>query len=164
MQDASGSGRRSALHDELETLRAALEQLKRTSRCSSAPTWKTSASAWPATSTTRAGSPTSACSATCCRCSTAWRRGWPTHPPTTRSLREGLELTQRQLLQGRRDNGLVTVAPATGEAFDPERHQAMSMVDAPGIAPGAVAQTFQKGYVLNERLLRPALVVVARHD
>ena len=38
------------------------------------------------------------------------------------------------------------------------------MVDAEGVAPGAVAQTFQKGYVLNERLLRPALVMVARHD
>ena len=38
------------------------------------------------------------------------------------------------------------------------------MVDAEGVAPGAVARTFQKGYLLNERLLRPALVVVARHD
>ena len=44
------------------------------------------------------------------------------------------------------------------------RHQAMSMIDAEGIAPGAVAQTFQKGYALNQRLLRPAMVVVARHD
>ena len=48
-----------------------------------------------------------------------------------------------------------------GDAFDPERHQAMSMAPTPGVASGAVAQTFQKGYVLNERLLRPALVVVA---
>ena len=38
------------------------------------------------------------------------------------------------------------------------------MIDVEGVPPGAVAQTFQKGYVLNERLLRPALVVVARHD
>jgi molecular chaperone GrpE len=79
-------------------------------------------------------------------------------------LRAGLELTQRQLLRVAEINGLVTVAPAAGEAFDPERHQAMSMIDADGIAPGAVAQTFQKGYVLNERLLRPAMVVVARQD
>ncbi len=79
-------------------------------------------------------------------------------------LRAGLELTQRQLLRVAEINGLVTVAPAAGEAFDPERHQAMSIIDAEGIAPGAVAQTFQKGYVLNERLLRPAMVVVARHD
>jgi molecular chaperone GrpE len=40
----------------------------------------------------------------------------------------------------------------------------MSMIDAEGIAPGAVAQTFQKGWLLNERLLRPALVVVAKQD
>ena len=84
--------------------------------------------------------------------------------PAEDPLRAGLELTQRQLLRVAEINGLVTVAPAAGEPFDPERHQAMSMIDAPGIAPGAVAQTFQKGYVLNERLLRPALVVVAKHD
>ena len=79
-------------------------------------------------------------------------------------LRAGLELTLRQLhiVAGR--NGLVEVAPAAGDAFDPERHQAMSVIDAAGVAPGAVAQLFQKGYVLNDRLLRPALVVVARHD
>lgn len=79
-------------------------------------------------------------------------------------LRAGLELTQRQLLRVAEINGLVTVAPAAGEAFDPEQHQAMSIIDAEGITPGAVAQTFQKGYVLNQRLLRPAMVVVARHD
>jgi molecular chaperone GrpE len=84
--------------------------------------------------------------------------------PAEDPLRAGLELTLRQLqiLAGR--NGLTEVAPAAGDAFDPERHQAMSMVDAEGVAPGAVARTFQKGYLLNERLLRPALVVVARHD
>ncbi len=84
--------------------------------------------------------------------------------PADDPLRAGLELTQRQLIRVAEINGLVTVAPASGDAFDPERHQAMSMIDAEGIAPGAVAQTFQKGYVLNERLLRPALVVVAKHD
>lgn len=84
--------------------------------------------------------------------------------PADDPLRAGLELTQRQLLRVAEINGLVTVAPSAGDAFDPERHQAMSMIDAEGVPPGAVAQTFQKGYVLNERLLRPALVVVARHD
>lgn len=79
-------------------------------------------------------------------------------------LRAGLELTQRQLLRVAEINGLVTVAPSAGDPFNPEHHQAMSMIDADGIAPGAVAQTFQKGYVLNERLLRPAMVVVARQD
>jgi molecular chaperone GrpE len=84
--------------------------------------------------------------------------------PADDPLRAGLELTQRQLVRVAEINGLVAVMPAAGDAFDPERHQAMSMIDADGIAPGAVAQTFQKGYVLNERLLRPAMVVVARQE
>jgi len=78
-------------------------------------------------------------------------------------LREGMELTLRQLLKVASDNGLVMVDPV-GQPFDPERHQAMSMIDAAGHAPGAVVQVYQKGWVLNERLLRPALVVVAKHD
>ncbi len=84
--------------------------------------------------------------------------------PADDPLRAGLELTQRQLLRVAETNGLVTVAPAAGDAFNPEHHQAMSMIDAEGVAPGAVAQLFQKGYLLNERLLRPAMVVVAKQD
>ncbi len=78
-------------------------------------------------------------------------------------LRDGLELTFRQLLKVAGDNGLSMVDP-TGDTFNPEYHQAISQVDAPDAAPGSVVQVFQKGYVLNERLLRPALVVVAKHD
>ena len=87
-----------------------------------------------------------------------------TSAAATDPLREGLELTLRQLHRIAEGNGLAEVAPAAGDAFDPERHQAMSVVDAPGVPPGAVGQLYQKGYVLNERLLRPALVVVARQD
>ncbi|WP_149193528.1 nucleotide exchange factor GrpE [Luteimonas suaedae] len=79
-------------------------------------------------------------------------------------LRAGVELTLRQLHKVAEGNGLVEVAPTVGEAFDPERHQAMSVVETQEVAPGAIVQLFQKGYKLNERLLRPALVVVARHD
>lgn len=78
-------------------------------------------------------------------------------------LHDGLELTFRQLLKVAADNGLSMIDP-TGEAFNPEYHQAISQVDAPGVEPGSVIQVFQKGYLLNERLLRPALVVVAKHD
>ncbi len=79
-------------------------------------------------------------------------------------LREGLELTLKQLLKVAGDNGLSLLDPV-GEAFNPEHHQAISQVDAPaGVAPGTVVTVFQKGYLLNERLLRPALVVVARVD
>lgn len=78
-------------------------------------------------------------------------------------LREGLEMTQRQLLKVADDNGLSVLDPV-GQAFDPEHHQAISQTEAEGVAPGHVATVFQKGYLLNGRLLRPALVVVARHD
>lgn len=84
--------------------------------------------------------------------------------PADDPLRAGLELTQRQLLRVAESNGLLEVAPAPGDAFNPEHHQAMSVIDADGVAAGAVAQLFQRGYVLNDRLLRPALVVVARSD
>ena len=77
------------------------------------------------------------------------------------ALREGMELTLRQLLKVAADNGLVAVDPA-GQPFNPEHHQAMSMVPAPGVAPNHVVQVYQKGWLLNERLLRPALVVVAQ--
>ncbi|MBJ7517612.1 MAG: nucleotide exchange factor GrpE [Stenotrophomonas sp.] len=76
-------------------------------------------------------------------------------------LRDGLEMTYRQLLKVAADNGLVLLDP-TGQPFNPEHHQAISQVDANGAAPGSVVQVFQKGYLLNDRLLRPALVVVAR--
>lgn len=76
-------------------------------------------------------------------------------------LREGLEMTQRQLLKVADDNGLSVLDPV-GQAFDPERHQAISETEADAVAPGHVATVFQKGYLLNGRLLRPALVVVAR--
>ena len=84
--------------------------------------------------------------------------------PAGDPLREGLELTLRQLHRIAEANGLVEIAPTAGDSFDPERHQAMSMVPAGDVAPGAVAQLFQKGYALNDRLLRPALVMVAQHD
>lgn len=78
-------------------------------------------------------------------------------------LKDGLELTFKQLLKVAGDNGLTQIDP-TGETFNPDHHQAISQADALDAAPGSVVQVFQKGYVLNGRLLRPALVVVARHD
>ena len=78
-------------------------------------------------------------------------------------LKDGMELTYRQLLKVAADNGLSVVDP-TGQPFNPEHHQAISQADPGEAAPGSVLQVFQKGYVLNDRLLRPALVVVARHD
>jgi molecular chaperone GrpE len=77
------------------------------------------------------------------------------------ALREGMELTLRQLLKVAGDNGLVAVDPK-GQPFNPEHHQAMSMVPGGDTPENHVVQVYQKGWLLNERLLRPALVVVAQ--
>jgi molecular chaperone GrpE len=78
-------------------------------------------------------------------------------------LKDGLDLTLKQLLKVAVDNGLRVIHPI-GEAFNPEWHQAISQVPAGSAAPGSIVQVFQKGYLLNERLLRPALVVVAASE
>src|SRR3546814_18837680 len=71
-------------------------------------------------------------------------------------LRAGLELTLRQLPRIAEANGLSEGAPAAGASFDPDRHQAMSLAAAQGVATGTVAHPFQKGSVLNEPLPPPA--------
>jgi len=82
---------------------------------------------------------------------------------TAQHLREGTELTLKQLLKVAADNGLTAVNP-TGQPFNPEHHQAMSMVESAEHSPGHVVQVYQKGWLLNDRLLRPALVTVSKHD
>lgn len=77
------------------------------------------------------------------------------------AMREGLGLTLKSLLKVGESHGLTQVDPL-GQPLDPERHHAVSMVEAPGAAAGTVVSVLQKGYVLNDRLLRPALVAVAR--
>jgi molecular chaperone GrpE len=79
-------------------------------------------------------------------------------------LRDGVVLILRELSRVAENNDLAEVSPMAGDAFDPARHQAMSVVEAHGIAPHAVAQVFQKGYVLHDQLVRPALVAVAKGD
>ncbi len=75
-------------------------------------------------------------------------------------LREGSEATLRQLLQALERNKVVVVAPAAGEKFDPHQHQAISVVPAEQEANTVVA-VLQKGYLIFDRVLRPALVTVA---
>ncbi|HMM68316.1 MAG TPA: nucleotide exchange factor GrpE [Dokdonella sp.] len=79
----------------------------------------------------------------------------------TGALRAGLDLTLKELLRVVSAHGVVIVDP-TGKPFDPELHQAMSMVESSGHKPNTVVAVLQKGYLLNERLLRPALVNVAQ--
>lgn len=79
-------------------------------------------------------------------------------------VREGLQLTLRQLDKAAADSGMVAIDPL-GESFNPELHQAIGVVPANAEhQPGSVTQVHQKGYLLNDRLLRPALVMVAKSD
>ena len=76
-------------------------------------------------------------------------------------MREGLELTLKMLSNVFEKFNVEEVNPQ-GARFDPERHHAMTVQDGTGAEAGTVTQVFQKGYVLNQRLVRPAMVVVAR--
>jgi molecular chaperone GrpE len=90
-------------------------------------------------------------------------RGLSVEGGDVNAVREGMSLTLKELLRIAGNNGLVQVDPVD-QPLDPERHHAVSMVEAPGKAPGTVVTVLQKGYVLNDRLLRPALVAVAKDD
>ena len=70
-------------------------------------------------------------------------------------------MTMSMFMQVMEKNGLEQIDPL-GKGFDPEKHQAISMVEAEGAEPNAVIEVMQKGYALNDRLVRPAMVVVAK--
>jgi len=76
------------------------------------------------------------------------------------ALRSGVELTLKQLTAAFEKAQIKEVAPA-GARFDPHQHQAMAMIDSDQ-PPNTVVTVFQKGYLLNDRVLRPALVAVAK--
>jgi molecular chaperone GrpE len=75
-------------------------------------------------------------------------------------VREGLALTMSMMGSALEKFGVKEIN-AQGEKFNPERHQAMSMQVVPTAAPNTVVAVYQKGYALNDRLVRPAMVVVA---
>jgi molecular chaperone GrpE len=75
-------------------------------------------------------------------------------------LLEGVRATLQQLSGALERNKVVQVAPPAGTKFDPHQHQAISVVPAPQ-EPNTVVAVLQKGYLINERVLRPALVTVA---
>ena len=79
---------------------------------------------------------------------------------TPEQLREGADATLRQLLSALERNKVLVVNPAAGEKFDPHQHQAISMVPAEQEA-NTVVTVLQKGYLIADRVLRPALVTVA---
>ncbi|MFO1268814.1 MAG: nucleotide exchange factor GrpE [Rubrivivax sp.] len=79
---------------------------------------------------------------------------------TNEQLLEGVHATLRQLAGALERNRVVQVAPPAGTKFDPHQHQAISVVPAEQ-EPNTVVTVLQKGYLINERVLRPALVTVA---
>jgi molecular chaperone GrpE len=76
-------------------------------------------------------------------------------------MQEGIALTLKQLDDVFRKFGIAVLDPR-GEKFDPSRHQAISMVESAEVPANHVLSVFQKGYQLHDRVLRPAMVVVAR--
>lgn len=77
------------------------------------------------------------------------------------SLREGMVLTMNMLEKMMEKLGIEEVDPIN-EKFDPEKHQAMSMQPSADVEPNTVIAVMQKGYLLNERLIRPAMVMVSK--
>ena len=80
---------------------------------------------------------------------------------SAQSIGEGMALTHKQLHAFFDKHGVKVVDPA-GQPFNPEQHEAVSMIESAEVAPNHVLSVMQKGYRLHERLLRPAMVVVAK--
>lgn len=77
------------------------------------------------------------------------------------SLREGIDMTFKQLMDLLEEFNIERINP-TGEKFDPKLHEAMTMIPSPDHEKNTVVDVIQKGYSLNERLIRPARVIVAQ--
>jgi molecular chaperone GrpE len=77
------------------------------------------------------------------------------------SIKEGMSLTFNMFIQTLEKNGITPIDPV-GEKFNPEHHQAMSMQEQDGVEPNTVLTVMQKGYLLNDRLIRPAMVIVSK--
>ncbi len=81
-----------------------------------------------------------------------------------KGLIEGIELTQRELLSAFAKHKIVPVAPEVGEKFDPNMHQAMFEAPFPDVKAGHILQVMSEGYMIGDRLLRPAQVGVSSGD
>jgi molecular chaperone GrpE len=80
---------------------------------------------------------------------------------TPEQMLEGVQATLRQLVSALERNRVAEIDPAAGTKFDPHQHQAISVVPAPGQEPNTVVTVLQKGYLITDRVLRPALVTVS---
>ena len=83
--------------------------------------------------------------------------------PQVQAVLDGVEATDRQLLQTLERYGVKQVDTSEGK-FDPNLHQAIAEVPGGGKAPGSIVDVVQTGFMIGERLLRPAMVTVARKD
>jgi len=81
--------------------------------------------------------------------------------PSIESLKQGVEMTLKQLVSAFEKNKLLEIHPKPGDKLDPMKHQAISMVPAQQ-EPNTIVTVLQKGYMIADRLLRPALVTVAQ--
>lgn len=79
-----------------------------------------------------------------------------------KSIREGVEITLKQLDSVFTKFSLTEIAPKVGDKLDPKLHQAMSIIESKEVAAGSIINVIQSGFSLHERLLRPAMVVVAK--
>ena len=77
------------------------------------------------------------------------------------ALLEGVELTMRELLNVFKKHGIEVIAPEVGDTFDPQHHQAMFEAPVPGTTAGEIIQVAAEGFMLHDRLLRPAQVGVS---
>jgi molecular chaperone GrpE len=73
-----------------------------------------------------------------------------------------MELTLKMMVDALTKIGVSEISPQEGDAFNAEFHQAMSMQEVPGKESNSIVVVMQKGYLLNERLIRPAMVMVAK--
>jgi molecular chaperone GrpE len=78
-----------------------------------------------------------------------------------KALLDGVELTERELMNALEKHGVKRIEPL-GQKFDPNRHQAMYEVEDASVPSGSVVQVVQAGYLIGERVLRPALVAVSK--
>jgi molecular chaperone GrpE len=78
-----------------------------------------------------------------------------------KALLDGVELTERELMNVLEKNGVKRIEPL-GQKFDPNRHQAMYEIEDASVPAGSVVQVMQAGYLIGDRVLRPAMVAVAK--
>lgn len=83
------------------------------------------------------------------------------HRAQAAALIEGVELTLKELVKTLNKHGVTTISPATGDVFDPQLHQAMFEAPVPGTKAGQIIQVMTEGFLLHDRLLRPAQVGVS---